>query len=97
MGYDASFFEKDGVLFFKMRKEAITQPAIPFEFEGPASDRHKKDYPKELQTFLDTLPEEDVIETILVVPEAVQVEMKEASEATSFEKLTTLMNTQDPT
>lgn len=39
------FFEKDGVVYFHLeRASAAGSPAIPFVFEGPATDKHKSEY-----------------------------------------------------
>lgn len=53
MRFEAKFYDKNGVVFFNLKKAAITTPAIDFEFDGPATDRHKKDYSSQFQKYLD--------------------------------------------
>lgn len=46
-------FVMEDVLFFHLRKPSVHDAdAASLEFDGPAEDRHKKDYPRELQKFL---------------------------------------------
>ncbi len=51
-GYNAHFYEVDGKLWFHLEKPAITQPAVPLEFDGPATEDQKKFYSLQLKEFL---------------------------------------------
>jgi len=48
---EAKFYEKEGKLFFRLEKPAITQPAEPYVFDGPATPRHLKDYARQFKEF----------------------------------------------
>lgn len=50
--------DKDGkelppkaIVFFHLYKDATTQPAIPYTFDGPATEAHKKAYPGQWKIF----------------------------------------------
>lgn len=54
---NAEFYLKDGVLFFYLIKPSIADVnAIPFEFEGPATEEHKKYYEVAYNAYLATVP-----------------------------------------
>lgn len=43
------------VVFFHLHKAATTQPAVPFTFDGPATEAHKKEYSAAWQAYEDSL------------------------------------------
>lgn len=78
------WFDKDekGVLFFHLRKASTAcKNAIPFEFDGPATAEHIKQYESQFQEFLGKEASKEVAES----------EMKEASTG-MLDKLKSLMN-----
>lgn len=49
------FYENDkdeNKLYFHLERASMVQRAEPFVFDGPATDRHKKDYSEQLEQFL---------------------------------------------
>lgn len=54
---NAEFYMKDGVLFFHLTKPSIADVnAIPFDFEGPATQAHMDTYSAAYSAYLATVP-----------------------------------------
>lgn len=72
----------DSELFFKFAKESIAcANAQPFEYDGKATEDHKKNYPKEYAAFLESQnPVEDKKSKKKLVEAEVAAENLEASE-----------------
>lgn len=48
---NAYFYRVDGKLWFHLDRPANTQPAVPFEFDGAATEDHKKQFASQLKAF----------------------------------------------
>lgn len=81
---EAWFFEKNGSLMFHLERKAYGRDdkALPFVFEGLATERHKKEYASKLEEFLNSK------KTLL----SVEAEMTEASKGKKPIKLKKLIN-----
>jgi hypothetical protein len=56
----ARFYEKDGCLWFNLVVPSTADRiAVPFEFDGPATNEHVKGYPGEFQRYVKDRREAD--------------------------------------
>ena len=53
--YEAKFYDTEtGELFFYLRKDSSDKMGVPFEFDGPAEPKHKRDYAIEHDRYLES-------------------------------------------
>lgn len=68
MSFNAHFYEKDGAIWFYLEKASIAgHPAIPFIYDGPATERQKSFYKREYEAFQESKKKEvSEVEHIMV-------------------------------
>jgi len=90
--------------YFHLEVPAITQPSVPYEFDGPASPQHKEQYRREYEAFLKSkeLPEgisvpSPVVEPVKVEPAVVtKVEPTDITPVHPIEPVTESYETATP-